>query len=561
MKASRWIAVVSACLLVTTVAGQGYAAAPGRTLRFVHLRQADPPTEEPAAPATVEPNIGAPSNTAPQPSESTDTAPPAEDPPLPLLPPPEGVPDEDAPSVNEILEQGEQGNEPVPGLDDVQESTPAPSKRPPQKTAPAARYPRDESEPAFVADDGFHRPWYTDEAGCCRSNGHWLVPPALYSPQGLLGDKLANSLCFDAWLEQGFTWNPDSPPDRFNTGVGFNDRANEYQMNQLYVTLAKPVCTENCQWDIGGQVDLLYGTDYYFTTALGLETHNNGTQRWNRDVGPRANGTAPMYGLAMPQAFVDVYAPWGYGARFRLGHFYTIIGYETVPAVNNFFYSHSYSKLYGEPFTNTGFLSSYNVLPSTAILAGVVRGWDTWEDINNEQGFLGGITWNSPDRFASFAYAVYAGDEQNELQSQVQNVPDSTLVMFSAILTLRPSECFTYVLQYDRGFQENAAGPQFQDDADWYSVVQYFLRDINRSWAWGCRFEWFRDEEGTRIETNGNRGDFFECTLGLNWKPNAHLLVRPELRIDWSQSKGPLPYDGQSDSNQLLMATDVIYRF
>ncbi|MBX3411618.1 MAG: porin [Pirellulales bacterium] len=560
MNALRWIALGFAGWFLATTVEQAQAAAPARTLRFVNVRQADPPTDTPAPPATAEPPIGVPESTAPTPT--VPAAPATDDePPLPTLPPPEGVPDEDAPSIDEILDPSPRGNAPIPGLDDERESAPAPATQPRQRSAPASPqtspYRGDESQSAFVDDYGYDRPWYTDEAGCCRRNGHWLIPPALYSPRGLLGEELASALCFDAWLEQGFTWNPDSPPDRFNAGVGFNDRANEYQMNQLYLTMAKPVCTESCQWDIGGQVDLLYGTDYYFTTALGLETHNNGTQRWNRDYGPRANGAAPLYGLAMPQAFVDVYAPWGYGARFRLGHFYTIIGYETVPAVNNFFYSHSYSKLYGEPFTHTGFLSSYNILPSTAILAGVVRGWDTWEDINNDQGFLGGITWNSPERFASFAYSVYAGQEQNELLGE----PNSTMVMFSAILTLRPSECFTYVLQYDRGFQENAAGPQFQNDADWYSIVQYFLRDINPCWAWGCRFEWFRDEEGTRLDTNGNRGDFFECTLGLNWKPNANLLVRPELRIDWSQTKGPLPYDGQSDSNQLLIATDVIYRF
>jgi hypothetical protein len=42
-------------------------------------------------------------------------------------------------------------------------------------------------------------------------------------------------------------------------------------MNQAYLIVERPVAA--CGgWDVGGRVDLLYGTDYYFTTAAGLET-------------------------------------------------------------------------------------------------------------------------------------------------------------------------------------------------------------------------------------------------------------------------------------------------
>jgi len=559
MNAGKWMVITLACCLIAGTAKNAQAADPSNATRRFVRRQPSATPGAAAQPTTTTPSSAAPLAPAlpvvPRAASDEDA------PPLPVLPPADDVPTDSLPPLDDEMPSAPAADEDglptydeenlVDDYDDGRAEQHAPSSMPAE-----LRY-ETEFEPGFEPDFGPQGDWYTDEAGCCSPRSHWLIPPALYSPSGLLGEDLARRITIDGWLEQGFTWNPDSPPDRFNTNVGFNDRANEYQMNQLYVSLAKPVCNDSCEWDIGGRVDLLYGTDYFFTTALGLETHNDGTQRWNRDRGPRADGNAPLYGLAMPQLYADIYAPWGYGTQFRLGHFYTIIGYETVPAVNNFFYSHSYSKLYGEPFTHTGFLGSYNVLPSTAIMAGMVRGWDSWEDINNDQGFLGGVTWDSPDRFASFAYAIYAGNEQNESLGE----PNSTLVMFSALLTLRPTDRFTYVLQYDRGYQENVSGQQFQSDADWYSVVQYFLCDINRCWAWGCRYEWFCDEDGTRIETNGQRGDFFECTLGLNWRPNSQLLVRPELRIDWSQTKGPLPYDGQSDSNQLLLATDVIYRF
>ena len=59
----------------------------------------------------------------------------------------------------------------------------------------------------------------------------------------------------------GGTGNPDSPPSRYNGTLAPNDR-NEFQFNQLYMVMEKPLKTDDCCWDIGGRIDMLYGTDY-----------------------------------------------------------------------------------------------------------------------------------------------------------------------------------------------------------------------------------------------------------------------------------------------------------
>ena len=41
------------------------------------------------------------------------------------------------------------------------------------------------------------------------------------------------------WLAQSFTWNPDSPDDRYNGPVTWTDRSNEYQLNELYFYLGQ----------------------------------------------------------------------------------------------------------------------------------------------------------------------------------------------------------------------------------------------------------------------------------------------------------------------------------
>ena len=39
----------------------------------------------------------------------------------------------------------------------------------------------------------------------------------------------------NGWLAQSYTWNPYRPVDKFNGPVTWTDRANEYQMNELWL--------------------------------------------------------------------------------------------------------------------------------------------------------------------------------------------------------------------------------------------------------------------------------------------------------------------------------------
>src|SRR5262245_54385338 len=143
---------------------------------------------------------------------------------------------------------------------------------------------------------------------------------------------------FRGWLNGGITWNGDNPPSRFNGPVTFNDRE-DGQFNQWYFIMERTLNTECGQWDWGGRVALLYGSDYRFTISRGLDAHDNFTAKWNSDD--------RFYGLAMPQAYLQA----GNGTwDVKLGHFYTILGYEVVPSPDNFFYSHAYTMQYGEPF-------------------------------------------------------------------------------------------------------------------------------------------------------------------------------------------------------------------
>ncbi|MEX0713964.1 MAG: porin [Pirellulales bacterium] len=374
------------------------------------------------------------------------------------------------------------------------------------------------------------------------------------------------SRLFGAFLSGSYFWNPDDPIDRFNGPVTFNDRADELQLNQVYLYLDRAVDTGGSGWDLGGRVDALYGTDWRFTPALGFETNQDGTMDWNQD--------RRFYGMAIPQMYGQV----GFNdLNVKIGRFYTIIGYEVVPANGNFFSTHAYTMQYGEPFTHTGVLGSYALTEALALTGGFTRGWDQWEDINNDISFLGGATWTPSDVFSlAFALSTGAEDPAGEANRYIHSIVASYKIGCN----------LTYVFQSDIGHQEGAAGfTPGGADAEWYGINQYLLYDINDRWSAGARGEWFRDDDGFRVAGFGSpggdffgrgwggsgfAGNFYEISLGLNWKFRPRVLIRNEVRWDWYDGlpgvsnvpgNGTLPYDNGSDDDQFLLGTNVVLSY
>lgn len=353
------------------------------------------------------------------------------------------------------------------------------------------------------------------------------------------------------WLDQGITGNGDPGPHRFNGPVTFNDRSGEYQMNQLYLFAERVTTTRGCGVDVGGRVDLLYGTDRRFTLSNGLDDDWGDSERF--------------YGLSMPQLYLDV----AYNdLTLRMGHFYTIVGYEGVAAPDNFFYSHAYAMQYGEPFTHTGLLGILNLNDCWSIKAGLHRGWDRWEDNNDQLGFLGSANWTSADRRTAVVFAVSSSNEDP--------AGKHNRFLYSLLLARRITRRLRYVLQHDLGYEDN--GGRGGQDAEWYGINNHLYYDINRCWTIGFRYEWFNDDDGVRvhaenaaggpphgIELEGVAGHWHELTLGLNWKPNRNLLLRTECRWDWmsphdSAARGG-PFNDSGDRHQLLLGTDLVVKF
>lgn len=355
------------------------------------------------------------------------------------------------------------------------------------------------------------------------------------------------------WVDQGVTIPAQFSFDRFNGPVTFNDRADEYQMNQLYLIAERETNTEDRWFDVGGRVDLLYGTDSRFTLANGLDDSWYGDQRF--------------YGLAMPQLYADfALNDW----TFRAGHFYSILGYETVTAIDTFFYSRSYSRQYGEPFTHTGMLAKWQFNERLALSAGFHRGWEQWEDNNNRLGFLGGVTWTNDDSGTQIAFGITASNEQVGWAS--------SRTAYTIVVRQRLAERLRYVLEHVGAYETNALLPDGSvATAEWFGVTNYLFFDLNPQWSCGLRYEWFADNNGARVRGLGTpRGFDFppvgeafpaywnDISVGIHYRPHRNVTLRSEGRWDWADPIGTssiFPFTDQTRRNQFLFSTDLIIQF
>jgi hypothetical protein len=366
------------------------------------------------------------------------------------------------------------------------------------------------------------------------------------------------------WIQQGFAGNPDSPRDRVNFGTNLGWRSNDYRLNQVYFVLENTLEHERA-FNLGYRVDFLAGHDAPFFVSNGLFsdfTGFKGTSGLGVD-GPKSFREPNRVGIDLPQAYLEVHVPGLItpgGLDVRAGKFYTLMGREVYPGADTDFYSRTYENIYATPFTHTGVLATLHATSTLDVLAGVVRGWDVVRDNNSRVSFHGGLVWNSPDKRDNWTTAWIRGPEQPD-----NDHDDRSLVSSYLTSKLGAGNAWTVSAGGHLGFESNGAVDATtgrRQDAKWYGATVNVFYDVDPTLRLGTRLEWFRDEQGTRTAQLGRpgfRASFFDFTLGLTYKPLRGVIVRPELRVDWSPDARP--YDDQTSRVQFVPAIDLIVRF
>jgi hypothetical protein len=366
------------------------------------------------------------------------------------------------------------------------------------------------------------------EKGCCNGGlcGELGDPWTLQSK--VCGEDPCNPpfLTFGGWTALGYT--------SASTGL-FNAHPNRVNLTQQYFFM-EHVADGSNGLDFGGRADAIYGVDAQDTQAFGEpapQTHWDTS--WDHGI----------YGWAIPQLYAE--AAMG-DFSVKAGHFYTLVGYEVVTAPDNFFYSHSFTMYNSEPFTHTGVLGTYNASDKTTLYGGWVAGWDTGfanftdatpGDTSRGSAAIFGVS-QGLGEVLTVTYIGLAGDMG--LNGEGYN--------HSVVCDFALSDKWNYVLQSDL----------VRLNFDSIGINNFLFYTINNRLAVGGRAEWYK----SNLAGNGWES-VYVTTAGVNYKPFANLIIRPEWRYQWGAEdiiNGLSGTNGRPGvANQGIFGIDAILTF
>lgn len=371
------------------------------------------------------------------------------------------------------------------------------------------------------------------------------------------------------WIQNSYTGNTNGKPaSGENFGVWPNHRANSWQGNQYYLIVENPL-EQTDEINFGFRVDNLFGNDWQFNKMYGLFDNAFSLNKF------------PGYDLA--QVYGEVHLPilTEGGLDVKGGRWYTLAGYEVVPAIARPLLSVPYMFTYGQPFSHTGIVTTLHLTDRINLFNGAINGWDRWINERFTWGYIGGFSFTSEDEKTALAFTAVWGPNQLPYfpGANTQILPTGTptppaefagrqnpfyrsndRVLFTTVVTRQWTEKLTQVIEVDLAHEQNVPfantiSPKNRvlQDAGWYGFGNWFLYSFNEKLTGVWRSEIFRDNNGVRT---GLATNYSEFTLGLIYKPKDWLWVRPEARYDFARSG--LPYNDGTRDDQFTLAFDVI---
>ncbi len=359
--------------------------------------------------------------------------------------------------------------------------------------------------------------------------------------------KTLDDLRIDVYghIEGSYTYNTDSPASEFNVGRVFDFEHDQALLNQLDLNFERRVDLDSSDIDVGGRVELLYGSDSRFIHANGMFDDDDFFD-------------GPDLQFDIPQVYADVAIPVGTGLRVRAGKF---LFFKQIDPNASVFYSHSYTFGAALPFTLTGITGYYEFSDRFSFETGVVRGWDdALEDDNDTVSFIGRGRYRASDQL-TLSLAGITGPEQAD-----DNNDYRTAVNFVA--SYQVSSQLTLLLDSIYGYESNSP---IEGASDWYGVAVYGIYKFNDYVSAAARAEYYRDDEGFTTGVAGAKPflgyssqSLYELTAGVTVTPFANdeigrnFKIRPEVRYDYSDEDY---FDGFTEDSQLTLAVDAIFNF
>jgi hypothetical protein len=407
------------------------------------------------------------------------------------------------------------------------------------------------------------------EGAAANNNSLGLLMKALDIPDD-------TPLKIRGWIENSFTGNANGRGSGVNFGVNPNNKADQWIGNQYYLIFEKPL-EQSDEVNFGFRVDNLFGNDWQFTYMQGL---------FNRAF---PNGW--FAGYDMPQLFGEVHLPilTRGGLDVKGGRWYTIEGFEVVPAADRLLLSVPYSFNYGQPFTHVGVLTTLHLTSRIELYNGSINGWDRWINQRYLWGYIGGFSWKSWDEKTKSMFAAVWGPNQfpsflpaNQplYPTGYINVPSvaglnnpgyhrNDRTLFTLWVSHKWTDKLSQIVATTAGMERAIPGlgaptvsgvPQNAHSKydTWYGFGNGYLYKFTDKITGVWRSEVFWDTNGARTgKLVGDR--YHEITLGVRYKPRDWVLIRPEARYDWSQFHPA--YSNDTRKSQLTLAFDILLLF
>ena len=306
-------------------------------------------------------------------------------------------------------------------------------------------------------------------------------------------------------------------------GRVFDNQAEQFTLHQAEIWFERASSTDS---PFGFNLDVVAGDDAEKIHSLGLGDSSDS--------------------FDLTQAYISYQVPGVDGLLLKAGKFVTLHGSEVIRRSGNFHYSRSLLFGYAIPFTHTGLMATYAASDVVTLTGGIINGWDNVDD-NNEDKSLHAMAGFTPSDTVSFSIGGTYGAEGAESSSK------RTLI--DAIVTLKPVDGLTLMLNYDWAEEEDAA---FDGDANWDGLAGYISYDVTDVFSIGGRAEYFNDDDGVRL--GAGELELWEGTVTARFKLTDALVASLELRHDES-SDGELVFDDFTEDTQDTVALELTGSF
>lgn len=368
-----------------------------------------------------------------------------------------------------------------------------------------------------------------------------------YFVEKLLAGTRAGQLLSDrgiriyGWTQMSYT---ASSASKSNLPITFNDRANEFQLNQNFLRIEKAIDTSKKEVQYGWKTEyILPGTDARYSIPRGL---------FDNQLRNGVNGGPRNYPIDIYQMYGEFFLPnIGEGTTVRVGRFATHCEYELVQGAENPFLSRSYTFQYN-PFTHTGVWATTQLNDDWAMSHGAALGSDNFIDPASRLTYLGQLKWAPKDGKTTVLFNAVVTNPKFFVAENFAfyNVYNTQVIH-------KFTDKFTYVFDAAFSHMDNIPGAGGQPglhSAHWYGFANYFLWQVTDKVASNFRAELFEDEKGVRT---GFAGLYTGLTYGLTWTPKDALMIRPFVRYDTNSRSRPF----EGDHDVFLAGLDVIVRW